>query len=108
MHVTIRSTNSIQGTILNANRVGIGCNLLIVESDRLNYTIPFKPGSIELEVRIPEQAVLASWGSFRIQLPADSTLYIQTVEGQVRISSDGKGSLDVLGVMVWIEQASTE
>jgi len=101
MHVTIKRPN--RGIILYARRVGLNCNLLVVESDSLICELPLKPGNVELEIRVVEQAVLVSSGRFRLDLLEDSTLLVRTSEQRVEIETTDIGKFAVLDGMAWIE-----
>ena len=102
MHVTIKRPN--RGIILYARRVGLNCNLLVVESDSLICELPLKPSSLKLEVRVAERAVLVASSRFRLDLPAYSTLLVRTSEQRVEIeAASGFGKFAVSGVMAWIE-----
>jgi len=103
MHVTIKSPN--RGIILYARRVGLSCGLLVVESNSLLCEILLKPASLELEVRVPERAALVASGRFRIDLPEDCILAIQSREQRVdiEIAGSGFGKFSILSEMAWIE-----
>ena len=102
MTVTVRRPS--WGIVLHVKRVGLECGLLIVESDSLTYETQLKPGSLEMEVRVPERAALVASGRFRLNLPEDSTLLVRTSEQRVEIeAAGGSGKLAVLDGMAWIE-----
>jgi len=102
MIVTIKNPN--RGIILHANRIGLDCSLLAIESEGLACEIPLK----ELEVRVLGRAALVASGRFRIELPEDCVLAVWSKEQRVEIevAGGGLGKFSVTGGMVWVEAIS--